>query len=173
MSSDAAADFSALVYQEGKKQEEVAKILARGKVAAQVLQLLQDPQRAELRIDQWQLRRKGEGGEWEVVPKQPEQPKDQPKDDDVSFSDADKTKLFGIISNRCIACHGPEKKSAGLDMTKFLSFDKASKQRIVSTLVEEDADVRMPKAAGGAPGEPLPAEEIDLFFAAAGLTREK
>lgn len=172
LSSDATADFSALVFQEGKRQEELAKILARGKVAAQVLQLLQDPT-AELKVDQWRLQRRGEGGNWEVVPGQKEKPKPAEPKDTTKLDDMSRMKLFGIIQNRCIACHGPEKKNAGLDMTKFLAFDADKKKAIVQTLIEEDPDLRMPKAAGGVPGKALPMDEIDLFFEAAGLARKE
>lgn len=173
LSSDATADFSALVFQEGKRQEEIAKIVARGKVAAQVLQLLQDPT-AELKVDQWRLQRRGKGGNWEVVPGQKQEPDAVPKPEKKpGLDDASRMKLFGIIQNRCIACHGPEKKNAGLDMTKFLAFDADKKKAIVQTLVEEDPDLRMPKAAGGVPGKVLPMDEIDLFFEAAGLARKE
>lgn len=177
LSGDATADFSALVYQEGERQEEIAKIMARrGRVAAQVLQLLQNPE-AKLKVAQWRLQRRGDDGNWEVVPGQqgpnvPPKPA-MPEEGDASFNDNAKIRLFGIISNRCVACHGPDKKNASLDMTKFLSFDLDKRQKIVQTLVDVDPDLRMPKAEGGVPGKPLPKEEISLFFAAAGLTAEE
>jgi len=180
LSGDATADFSALVYQEGRRQEEIAKITARGRVAAQVLQLLQDP-KAELKVDQWRLQRRNTNGNWEVVPGQegkkpvaPEAPPAVPQGDPTTeLNGNDKIRLFGIINNRCVKCHGPEKKSGSLDMTKFLSFDLKQRQQIVQTLVDVDPDLRMPKAEGGVPGKQLPKEEIDLFFAAAGLTAEE
>jgi hypothetical protein len=171
LSSDATADFSALVYQEGRRQEEIAKIIARGRVAAQVLQLLQDPQQAELKIDEWRLRRNTGSGDWEVVPKQPDAAPEP--EGEIDLSAEQKQELFGIITNRCVACHGPEVKKAGLDMTKFLALDKIKRQGIVKTLTHADPDERMPKATGGVPGEPLPMAEIDLFYRAAGLAREE
>jgi len=54
-----------------------------------------------------------------------------------------------------------------------LSFKPGKQKQIVQTLITDDPDMRMPKAADGGPGEPLSAAEIDLFFAAAGLRREE
>ena len=172
LSSDATGDFSAIVFQEGRRQEEIAKIIARGRVAAQVLQLLQDP-RAELKVDQWRLQRRGEGGDWEVVPGTKTPPPTEPNDDEIMLNQEQKVKLFSIVTNNCLACHSADKKKAGLDMTRFLSFDKLTRQRIVKTLTAENPDDRMPKAEGGVPGKPLSKEEIDLFYAAAGLVREE
>lgn len=172
LSSEATGDFSALVFQEGRRQEEIAKIIARGRVAAQVLQLLQDP-RAELKVDQWRLQRRGEGGDWEVVPGTKTPLPTEPNDDEIMLNQEQKVKLFGIVTNNCLACHSADKKKAGLDMTRFLSFDKLTRQRIVKTLTAENPDDRMPKAEGGVPGKPLSKEEIDLFYAAAGLVREE
>ena len=158
LTSNATADFSALVLQESQNQEKLAEIRAKGEVVAQALKVLQEPPRQEVTVEQWGEKSEASSAE-ETAPE---------ADDSANLGD--RAKLFAVIANRCVSCHGPSKKSAGLDMTAFLSFDETTRQKIVKTLVAEDPDVLMPKGPGGSPGMKLPAEELRLFYHAAGLS---
>ncbi len=186
LAGQSTGDFNGLLSQTAAHRAEVARIIARGQAAAQVLQMLKDDPLETSTRTEFTLKQDDSGG-WKIQPRQPGDPSgyapgdvippqpqvpSTPEGSDEVLDDTQKTAFFDLVQNKCIACHGPSKKDAGLDMTRFLSFDDQKKRETVARLVTDDPSSRMPKAAGGGPGIPLSFEEVTLFFRAAGLSVE-
>jgi len=175
LSGQATGDFSSLVSQADLHRTEVAKIIARGQAAAQVLDMLREEGQETTTSTQFLLKLQ-QDGTWKVEPRKDGDPQGQSPTDVLPTipeapkpAEFDTQKLMGLISTRCLSCHGAENPKGGLDMRSFLAFDIQKKQEIVKRLVTDDVDKMMPKDASGGPGERLPFVEVATFFRAAGL----
>jgi hypothetical protein len=177
--------FQELVSQKEANMAEVARIIARGQAAAQVLEMLKDQPLSTKTKSEFTIRQDRQGS-WKLVPGSdpgalppddllPGQPPPEPvpPQQPVDLDAASAQQLKAVIQTRCAACHDATAKMGGLDMTNFLDMPDGRKREIVGRLVTDDPAKLMPKAADGGPAqEPLPLNEITLFFRAAGLSTE-
>ena len=178
LAAQATGDFSALVQNADVHRSEIARIIARGNAAAQVLELLRDrPEETRTHVEF--LLKQDPTGNWRVTPRQLDDPTgvtptklvppEPPDMGQTGLTDEDRTRLFGIIQTSCIQCHGPQKQESGLDMTQFLAFNQVRQREIVARLVTDDPEKQMPRGPGGVPGKRLSFPEIALFFRVSGL----
>jgi len=69
-----------------------------------------------------------------------------------------------VIAAKCAACHNPQKAEGNLDLTLWPNVNDAVRQSVYSRIVAPDPNKRMPKAADGSAGVPLPWQDIQAFL---------
>lgn len=111
-----------------------------------------------------------------VTPVQPTAPPEQPVPEppptptpdpgDQASSDVElelrMNEVRGLLQGKCISCHNSAKQSGMVNLEGYFE-DESLRQRSYAAVAETDPEHRMPKKSGGAPGEPLPPEQVALF----------
>lgn len=81
-------------------------------------------------------------------------------------ADADDDALTKLIEAKCVKCHNAQNPSGKIDMTKFFSFDEATRDKVRTAVTNPDPDKRMPLKKNGdmyVAGEALSFDELVLF----------
>lgn len=159
LSGEATTGFQALVGAEGGNRARVAEIIAKGQMAAQVLNALAAAPSAEVRGYSFKVTQ----GKIERV----EDPKVVTPDQKAALKEQ-----FGqLASAKCYSCHNDKNaqgKSAmfpeGFKIADYFLLTVEQKNRVWEVLGSEDPKKRMPLAEGGGPGVPLTVDEKRLFF---------
>lgn len=137
--SDATGEFSALVKQAVEGQLNALEVEARGRAAAEALKAARgNPPSA------WSKSTKISVNQGGIT-----------TESTSDFSDA----LAGCIQLRCVKCHGPERKEAGVDMTKYKEFTGQQWDIVLGALDNPDPKKKMPQG-----GPPLTFQERTFFM---------
>lgn len=151
LASDANNGFQQLVSQQGTNQVRVLEILARGQAGAQVLRAL-NPNTVSQSTTVFGSAPNGSN--------LPGPGKDQ-------FPDKDKEQKFlafqQVVGERCASCHSGDSKKGGFDVSGYMGFTQAQKERVISTLTTNDPTRAMPRSPNGSVGVRLTEAEINLF----------
>ena len=150
-SFNATTAFQGLVGQEGTNRAKVAEILAKGQVAAQVIQALQSGN--EVKGVSFTITSGG---------------KIQQQVDSNAVDPKERQALLGqfeqLVGAKCASCHSNGTKKGGLDLSGYLTFSQAQKQAVWDRITTTDQARMMPRDPSGGPGIALTAQEKRLFF---------
>lgn len=155
LAGQANVDFQALVQQEGNNQAEVAKILAQGQAAAQVLsQIKPEPIKNNVRVFQFSAKVGPEGVE--IVPDEEENTSEQVTvfGSEIVGTPLGNLALTGLFENKCVQCHSGENPKGNLDLNKWLGFsaeEQAQLSQKIQTriLLPKDDEKHMPPSKEG------------------------
>lgn len=166
LAGQAAADFQTLVQTEGQNRAEVAKIIAQGQAARETLLAAraQTTTHGQFRAFTFKVTQDGTGA-MKVEPMQAPAP-------DFSLTGSpqgikNSTNISDILKNRCVACHGSQKQSGGLNFEA--SITDAQQASVLERITTKDQSKVMPPPNKGT----LSVAEFNAFFQAMGAPPQK
>ena len=74
------------------------------------------------------------------------------------------TQIQTLFANKCIACHNPNKKNGGLDLSDIRQLNEKQCDKILERVTSCDPAKRMPLREDGGEGVPLLFSEVKLLF---------
>jgi hypothetical protein len=142
LAGQATGDFAGLVSQEGLQRAEVARIIARGQAAAQVLAAMQD-QQGSVTSTEFLLRQKP-SGDWQVGPQTGGALQGQAPQEILGQPSQAPAQIDALVAAKCAKCHtGPNAKS-GLQLAAWSALSSETQRNVLSRILSDDAEVRMP-----------------------------
>lgn len=158
LAGQAATDFQSLVQAEGQNRAEVAKIIAQGQAARDVLLAAKGPPTANLQKSFSFKVYQDSKGEMRIEKTESQTPNfDLSSQGGVRQDLKDPQAFSTLLRNQCVSCHNTEKASGGLN---FLgSITDAQQAACLERIINDDQSKRMPK------GKPrMSVAEIGAFF---------
>ena len=148
--SAATSETHALVDNLAGSMAAIKEIEAKGAAAKAVLEAASAKDRATLLRELWSTR-------------QPGNPAPAPE----ARAAVTRAAVDTLIAAKCLACHNKEKPNGGLDLSDLSLLDGVQGGKILQRIIHPDPAKRMPLAAENAPGVPLTADEVAIFYLAA------
>ncbi len=148
LGSQATTEFNGLVGQAGQNQARIAEILARATAAKQVLDSLEQARTTIV----------NSVNEYGSAPPQ--------NGNGYGNGQQQNQQLAQVLQNKCASCHNAKIRRGGFNAADFFNMSPEERGHVVSLLVTNDPNRRMPRIPDGSRlGKPgaLFAEEIELF----------
>ncbi len=158
-----AKEFRVLVGQDGQNRARLAEILVKGQTAAQIMQVLSASPTSQTQgfSFQWSPATGGPGAGKMIV---------DPTKVDQTGQQQVLTALDGVLSSRCVACHGgagPDGKPLikgkgdlfpdGVDVRNFLYFNQAQRDSVIQAITSGD----MPRAVSDMTKRGAPLTDVE------------
>lgn len=158
LSGQAVSDFGSLVGNEGQNRAKIAEILARSQAAAEFLKSLEAPSgKVETKTFTFKVV-PGADGKMQI------QKMEQPQVPIMPNVNEDVGKLWEQSATKCLTCHSGVRKDGGFDVTQYRTLSPQQKMVVIGRLTTKDASKRMPRTADGKAFDPMPDNELDLWF---------
>lgn len=154
LAGDGAAAFGALVSEEGKNRAEVAKIMTKGLMAAQIIAALSAPGGTEFKSFKFRV---APGGGVE---------RDEEREGEIPTPVKEKVLALwqADADARCAACHtGKNAAKNGFNIADYPSMSKEKKQAVWERLASADPKQLMPRGKDGLGKKSTP-EQLRLWF---------
>jgi hypothetical protein len=156
LTQQATGDFSNLVAQQSDVAGELDRIQVRGKETEKLIAAITEALRDRPVSTE-------SSATINVTPSPdlgPQQTATPPASGVAPLSAAEREQVQGIISAKCLSCHGPDKQEGGWELSDYFGLDANMKLAVVNSLQGTGpSGTRMPMG-----GEPLSDPEIVLFM---------
>lgn len=161
LAGQAQSDFSGLVGQEGANRAKVAEILAKSQAVREFLKGVEgNGGKVETRTFTFKVGPSANGG-FDIqklpVPGGADNAPPMPPAQDIR-------QLWGASASKCAQCHSPQSKDGGFDVTQYWNMPQEARARVVTRLLTNDENKRMPRTKDGKAGEKLSPDEIKLWL---------